>query len=72
MTDYEFIESQRGGKILILNNFLFNLKEKKENFSTWKCRVKNCNSKVKVLNDGQYEVDDRHEHPPSIEEEIDF
>ncbi len=46
MEEFELINGQRSGKILIYQNYLFNLKEEKKVIKTWRCRTKSCNAKL--------------------------
>ena len=62
----EFLQSQRGGRILVLNNYQFRIKKTTQTrrgvTTQWKC--KSCNASARLLNNELDTHEPQHDHEP--------
>jgi len=58
----EFIDSNRGNQLLVLNSYKFSIKSvnKKDNSTRWRCILRDCD--VKVFTENKMIVQDHCEH----------
>ena len=44
----EILKSQRGGELAIHNDYIYHFSFTSEDNTTWRCRINNCNARVKT------------------------
>lgn len=67
MENHRYVTSQRGIKILLLNNFIYNFEKNEKDKTKWRCQNRSCNATVYLINDQRFEYGKSHNHHASIE-----
>jgi hypothetical protein len=65
----EFLKSDRGGKLLIVNNFLLRKDYVRADKTHYKCRSANCKVRAAVTGDYISSIRGEHDHPNNAEED---
>lgn len=63
----QFLKSSRGGQLVVLNDYLFNIQLKRNESSYYKCEHKTCNVRLTLKNNELSNVNGAHEHAPNLE-----
>ena len=64
--DYKFIPTSRGGRYLVVNEYLFIVsKRKKGECVSWKCVEKDCTSRASTISDIISKCPGDHNHQPA-------
>jgi len=70
MPAIKYINSQRGKKILITGNYLFNFLKDVASTKIWRCGNRKCKSRCLVNSSDELIKSDIHDHLPYSDEEI--
>lgn len=63
MADLYFLPSQRGNRILVYHDYMYNFRRKNGSISFWRCKHKaKCNARVKTENDVVISEEGTHTH----------
>lgn len=65
----KFLKSTRGKDLLIKDNFVYNHEKTSEDCTSWRCKVRTCQGRLKVYNNGQILTVQHNHDPPETEVE---
>ncbi len=70
MVDFELVNGQRNGKLLIHRNYVYNTNGRKDSKNLWRCRIRECRGKCEVGLNNVITVTHDHNHEALNEDEV--